>query len=56
MPLSRGTFFLKRAELSIFQICAELRVPFAETCRTMGTIMKKCDNIAKKSNGSVKVL
>ena len=56
MPLFRGTFFLKRAELSIFQICAELRVPFEEKCRTIGTAMEKRDKIAKKSKGSAKVI
>ena len=39
----RGTVFLKRAELSVsvFQIWAELLVPFDETCRTIGTISGK---------------
>ena len=35
MPLFRGTFFLKSAELSVsvFEIFTELWVPFEETCR-----------------------
>ena len=44
MPLFRGIFFLKRAELSVsfFRICAELWVPAEETCRIMGAILGKC--------------
>ena len=38
MPLFRGTFFLRSADLSVsvFEICAE---PFEETYRFMGTIL-----------------
>ena len=44
MPLLRGTFFLKRAELSVsfYRICAELWVPVKETCRIMGIFGGKC--------------
>ena len=47
MPLFRGTFFLKSAVLSVsvFKICAELYVPFEETCRIIGTVLEKyCEN------------
>ena len=41
VPLFRSTFFLKRVELSLsfFRTCAELSVPFEETCRIMCTIL-----------------
>ena len=44
VPLFRGAFFLKSAELwvSVFEICAELWVPFEEKCRIMGSILEKC--------------
>ena len=51
MPLFKGTFFLESAELSvsIFEICAELWVPFEETCRIMGTILGKyCKTIRRE--------
>ena len=35
-------FFLKRAELSFFRICVQLWIPFEDTCRIMGTILRKC--------------
>ena len=51
VPLLRGTFFLKRAELSVSSslICAELWVPFEETCRVMGTFLGNVAMIVKKS-------
>ena len=54
MPLFRGTFFLKSAELSVsvFEICAELWVPFEESCRIMGTIL---ENIAKLLGGRLSI-
>ena len=41
VPLFRGTFFLKSAELwvSFSEVCAELWVPFEETCGIMGTTL-----------------
>ena len=38
MPLFRGTFFLKSAELSlsVFDICAELWVPFEKKMQNYG--------------------
>ena len=42
MPLFRGTFFLSvKLTVSVFEICAELKVPFEKTCRIMGTILGK---------------
>ena len=43
-----GYFFLKSAELSVsvLEICAELWVPFKETCRLMGIFFEK--NFTKK--------
>ena len=38
MTLFRDTFFLKSAELliSVFEICAELKIPFEKTCKNYG--------------------
>ena len=46
MPLFRGTFFLKSAELSVlvFEIYAELCLQFEETCRIMGLFGKVLHN------------
>ncbi len=43
VPLFRGIFFLKSAELSIsfLDVCVELWVPFEETCRIMDTNLEK---------------
>ena len=43
MPLYRGTFYLKSAELlvPVFEIRAESWVPFGEKCRIMGSILGK---------------
>ena len=42
--LFRGTFFLKSAELwvSVFEIFAELWLPFEDKCRIMGCILEQC--------------
>ena len=50
MPLFRGTFSLKSAELSVSlsEICAELWVPFEETCGIMGTILGKYCKIIRR--------
>ena len=50
MPLFRGTFFLKSSELSVsvFDICAELKVPFKEMCRIMSTILGKYCKIIRR--------
>ena len=50
MPLFRGTIFLKSAELlvSVFEIFAELWVPFEETFRIMGTILAKYCKIFRR--------
>ena len=43
-------FFLKNADLSVsvFEIYAELWVPFEETCRIMGTILGKYCKIIRR--------
>ena len=43
VPLCRGTFFLKGAEVSVsfFRICVELWVPFEAACRIIGTVLGK---------------
>ena len=50
MPLFRGTFFPKSAELSVslFDICAVLLVPFEETCRIIGTMLGKYCKIIRR--------
>ena len=54
MPISRGTFSLKSAELSasVFEICADIWVPFEETCRIMGTIS---ENVSKLLGGEFSI-
>ena len=54
MPLFRGTFFRKSAELwvSFSEICAEVFVSFEEKCRIMGTIL---DRSYKREPGAHKL-
>ena len=58
MLLSRGTLFLKRAELSVpfFRICAGLWVPFEETCIIISTILGNCGKNCKEEQRMCKVL
>ena len=57
VPFFRGNLFLKSAELSIslFEICAELWVPFEETYSIMGTILGKHCNTIKGGRFSIEI-
>ena len=54
MPLFRGTFFKKNAELwvSVFALCAELWVPFEEICRVMMCKHQRAESANNYFNGT----